>query len=379
MRSSRTITLISALTLVGAVAATGPLRAVADGDQSGQHGRDDTGSSRSSRAVEIGVFGDMPYGDYGRAHFPNVLSDMNRSGLDFSVFVGDTKNGKEACYADPHPSNPANPTPEKAVADATHPDVYTAALKVFNSLEAPVVYVPGDNEWTDCDRTSIAGGAVADSSDRLAYLRKLSYPTDLTLGQRPMTVTRQSAAYPENVRWETKGITSIGLNVPGSDNNFSLGGKDGPAAEAQAEYAARNAANLDWLRQGFAAAKAKGSTGIAVFIQADMWDPTATVTHFEDTKKELFRQTVAFPGQVLLVNGDSHHFTVDKPLTDYATTNAAGLSGPNTIENFTRVTGFGEDQNHWVSITADRKDPNVFDIRQHVVAANVPAYTPPTG
>ena len=82
-----------------------------------------------------------------------------------------------------------------------------------------------------------------------------------------------------------------------------------------------------------------------------MWDPTASVTHFEDTEKELFRQMVTFPG----------------------------LSGPNMIENFTRVIGFGEDQNHWVSITADRKDPNVFDIRQHVIAANVPAYTPPTG
>ena len=329
MRSSRTITVISALTLVGAVAATGPLRAAADGDQSGQHGRDDTDSSR---VVQIGVFGDMPYGDYGRAHFPSVLTDMNRASLDFSVFVGDTKNGKEACYADPHPSNPANPTPE--------------------------------NLWSTSPATTSGPTATARASPVVP---------------KTMTVTRQSAAYPENVRWETKGITSIGLNIPGSDNNFSTGGKDGPAAEGQAEYAARNAANLDWLRQGFAAAKAKGSTGIAVFIQADMWEPTASVTHFEDTKKELFRQTVTFPGQVLLVNGDSHHFTVDKPLTDYATTNAAGLVGPNTIENFTRVTGFGEDQNHWVSITADRKDPNVFDVRQHVIAANVPAYTPPSG
>jgi len=334
-------------------------------------------SERSSKAVEIGVFGDMPYGEYGRDRFPAVLSDMNRQTLDFSVFVGDTKNGSEPCYADAHPSNTPTVTPENAVADATHPDVYKTALRAFNSLHQPVVYVPGDNEWTDCDRTSIQGGKSADANDRLAYLRGVSYPTRQSLGQETMTVTRQSKAYPENVRWHSSGITYLGLNIPGSDNNFSTGGRDGPATQAQAEYAARNAANLAWLKAGFAAAKSQGSIGLAIFIQADMWDPAGTTTHFADTKRELFRQTTAFHGQVLLVNGDSHHFVVDKPLTDYATTNAAGLSGANVVMNFTRVTGFGEDQNHWLSIRADRKDPNVFSVRQHVIAKHVPSYTPP--
>lgn len=333
----------------------------------------------SHRSYEIGVFGDMPYGDYGRAHYPAVLSDMNRDDLAFSVFVGDTKNGSEPCYADPHASDPANPTPENAVADATHPDVYRTALAAFNTLRRPVVYVPGDNEWTDCDRTSIVGGKVADSSDRLAYLRRLSYPTDRSLGQRTMRLTRQSKDYPENVRWQKDDVTFIALNLPGSDNNFSLGGKDGPAAEGQAEYAARNAANLAWIREGFAQAKRDRSRGVAIFVQADMWEESSTLTHFADTKRELFTQTTGFRGQVLLVDGDSHHFVVDKPLTDYATTNAAGLAGPNTVENFTRTTGFGEDQNHWTSITVDPRDPNLFAVHQHVVPANVPTYTPPAG
>jgi hypothetical protein len=331
------------------------------------------------QSIEVGVFGDMPYGDYGRAHYPAVLAEMNRSDLDFSVFVGDTKNGSEPCYADPHPSDPANATPENAVANAKHPDVYKSARAAFNSLSQPVVYVPGDNEWTDCDRTSVEDGHVADSSDRLAYLRSLSYPTDRTLGRHTMRVVRQSKAYPENVRWEQGSVTFIALNVPGSDNNFSLGGKEGPAAESQAEYAARNTANLEWLRKGFAEAKTNHSRGVAVFLQADMWDPSATQTHFADTKKELFKQTTAFKGQVLLVDGDSHHFVVDKPLTDYASTNAAGLEGPNTVENFTRTTGFGEDQNHWTSITVDQRDPNLFSVHQHIVAANVPSVTPPAG
>jgi hypothetical protein len=115
-----------------------------------------------------------------------------------------------------------------------------------------------------------------------------------------------------------------------------------------------------------------------IIIQADMWDATAALTHYADTKRELFLQSTAFAGQVVLVNGDSHQFKMDKPLTDYATTNAAGLAGPNVVENFTRVTTFGEAQDHWVGATIDLRNPNAFTFQQHVVAANVPAYTPPT-
>jgi hypothetical protein len=30
--------------------------------------------------------------------------------------------------------------------------LYTQALGYLNSLRAPAMYTPGDNEWTDCDR-----------------------------------------------------------------------------------------------------------------------------------------------------------------------------------------------------------------------------------
>ena len=328
-------------------------------------------------AYEVGLFGDMPYGDYGRAHYPALIADMNAHRLAFSVFDGDNKNGSEPCYADPHPEDPANPTPDKAVADATHPDIYKYALSKFAQFRDPVVYLPGDNDWTDCDRPATIDGAVSDSNDRLAYERKLFYPNDRSLGRRTIAQIRQSPAYPENVRWSAGPVTYIGLNIPGSDNNFADGGKNGPAAEGQAEYAARNAANLAWLRSSFAAARAAHSKAVMIIIQADMWDPTAVLTHYADTKRELFLQTTAFHGPVVLVNGDSHSFEVTKPLTDYATTNAAGLSGPNVVENFTRVTTFGEAQNHWVSATVNPDDPQVFTFHQHIVAANVPAYTPP--
>ena len=157
----------------------------------------------------------------------------------------------------------------------------------------------------------------------------------------------RQAGYPENVGWSRGPVTDVTMNVTGSDMNWldsdpASQAKNGPAAEGQAEYTARNAASLRWLEESFACAEAYHSKGVMIAIQADMWDPTAVQTHFGDTKAELVRQVTAFCGPVVLVNGDSHSLEVDKPLTDYATTNAAGAAGPNVIENFTRVTTSGE-------------------------------------
>ncbi len=98
-----------------------------------------------------------------------------------------------------------------------------------------------------------------------------------------------------------------------------------------------------------------------IVLQADMWDPEAAAenpwctTRTPRTHSPGSRSTFRKP--VVLVTGDSHSFEIDKPLTDAATTNAAGGDGPNVIQNFTRVTTFGDYQLHWVSATINPKDP----------------------
>lgn len=370
------LTAVLGSSFAGAAFADGRERAADDG-------------RNGNNSFTFAAFGDQPYGPYGRSNYPNVLAAINAAAPSFTVFDGDTKNGSEPCYADAHTQQLLTPdsfTPEGAVADgSTKVDVYKYALENFSKLKNPVVYVPGDNEWTDCDRTKLVPKEQSDSYDRLQYLRGLSYPTDRSLGRHTMPLVRQSLAYPENTRWQFGPVTFLTLNIPGSNNNWLAGTPDsqpeGPVKEAQAEYTARNAADLEWIKAGFAKAKANGSAGVVITIQADMWDPTAgpaNLDHYADTKKALFTETTAFDGQVLLINGDSHSFTVDKPLTDYATTNAGGKTGANVIENFTRLTTFGEFQDHWVSVDVDPKHGQLFDLRQHVIAADVPAYTPPT-
>jgi len=373
--------LLTATTAVACAAVTGSLPGLALAE-----GRSHP-PGQVKKPFEIGLVGDMPYGDYGRRLYPNVLADLNSHDLAFSIFDGDTKNGSESCFADPHATT-ATATPEGAGSSAPYAgiagfaqgqDVYKYALDLFGQYRRPVVYVPGDNEWTDCDRSTLTN--KSDSVDRLDYLRKLSFPTNRSLGQRTLRLVRQSPAFPENVRWTKGPVTFVGLNVTGSDNNWvdaTNTKKDGPVAEAQAEYTARNAANLRWIKDSFAAAKASGSKGVLLDIQADMWDPSAEQTHFQDTKDELVRQVTAFRGPVVLVNGDSHSFEVDKPLMDAATTNAAGKAGVgNVVQNFTRVTTFGEYQYHWVSATIDPADPELFSFHQHIVPADVPAYVLP--
>lgn len=302
-----------------------------------------TGDHHENSSYEIGLIGDMPYGDTGRAQFPGVIADMNAHQLAFSTFDGDIKNGKERCDQ----------------------PIYDAAVHNFSTFTDPLVYVPGDNEWTDCDRPSNGG---YDASERLALVRHTLASAPTSFGRRTIGLKRQPG-YPENVRWQHGQVTYAGVNVPGSDNNAPQFDATGTQTDGDlAEYTGRNAANLAWLDETFAAAKAAHSVAVMVVVQADMWSAADPTAHFADTKKELARLSIGFTGQVVLVNGDSHYLQIDKPLTD-----AAG----NTIANFTRVQTFGSDQNHWVSASVDPRDPNVFTFHPHIVAANVPTYVAP--
>src|SRR5204863_5080363 len=96
-----------------------------------------------------------------------------------------------------------------------------------------------------------------------------------------------------------------------------------------AEYTARDAANIQWLRDSFALTKSRGLRGLMVVIQADMgFDLPETETFNERTNSgfdgytafldALVAETRAFDGQVVLVHGDTHFFKMDKPLVDQA-------------------------------------------------------------
>ena len=286
------------------------------------------------------LIGDMPYGPEGDLKFPNVIADINSDrNLSFVVHDGDIKNGSSLC------SN----------------EMFFNRLALFNAFEPPLIYVPGDNEWTDCHR---ANNGSYDPLERLAFLRALFFANDESLGGRTMTLERQSAdpayaSYPENVRWAVKSVMFAGLHIVGSNNNL------GRTASADAEYAARNAANLVWLADTFARARAEEHKAVMLIIQANpnFELPAAQRTGFNDFLAALEAETLAYGKPVVLVHGDSHYFRIDKPLR--------GTQSGRRVEHFTRVETFGEFDNHWLHVTVDPTNPNVFVLDQRIVSANL--------
>lgn len=290
------------------------------------------GATATARAesFSFGLFGDIPYSEEERAQLPRLIQQMNDENLSFVVHDGDIKNGHSLCT------------------DETYLDI----LAVFDASRHPLIYVPGDNEWTDCHRKNNGG---YDPVERLKRLRELFFRDDQSLGQRKLPLTtqrhgKQFSGYPENTRWELGGVLFVGLNVPGSNNAIVNPRKP------SAEYLQRSRANQAWLAQAFKRARDAKLAGIMLVIQADPELRAANAGHAPPGYGELIGQlrdeTMNFAGQVVLVHGDTHHFRIDQPLLDPRT------RAP--LKNFTRVETFGSPLIGWVKATADASSPQVF-------------------
>lgn len=208
-------------------------------------------------------------------------------------------------------------------------DLLEARHDLLDGLITPVVYIPGDHDWSDCQRP--AAGSF-DPMERLLRLRELFYPDDSTLGQRTMTVMRQSdqakfRSYRENTRWTMNDVLFVTLNVPGDNNNYKIaGGRNG-------EYEDRLEANRQWLARAFSVARQRKLAGVVIMMQADPlfedgWERRRAPTIFDGLlrrrshdgylalKRQLRTLTREYDGAVLLIHGASQTFVLDRPLKD---------------------------------------------------------------
>src|SRR5450755_315159 len=352
---------LSAIVAVAAVLVT----TVAFADDRDDHGRDES--------YAIGLWGDLPYSDVqAQTGVPNLIADMNRHELAFTVHDGDLKAG--------------NGTPGSVTPTTCTDALYVQALGFFNALRAPAIFTPGDNDWTDCDRPSNGGFS---SRERLDHQRQVFFATPFSLGQRRLLqevqtaklcldAANHAAACVENRRWTYGGVTYVTLNVQGSCNNLC------DTAPDPAEWSARNAANIAWLRESFRFAAARRSVAVMIVSQADPgWDLSdGTRAPLRDPKTlaeadgqpdgfqeylvALRDEVVAFRKPVAYVHGDSHYYRVDKPLLD---------SLGRRVENFTRVETFGDNQANgtndvnWVKVAVDPRSREVFAYQPQIVPA----------
>jgi hypothetical protein len=293
------------------------------------------GQSATSQTFTVGLIGDLPYTPREEQQFPNLIADLNRSDVAFVVHDGDLKSGAATCD------------------DA----VLQSRLGMFQQSKHPFVFLPGDNEWTDCYRTG------SNPLERLAKLRQVFFATDNSLGQTTLKLEHQSrdpkyAVYRENVRWVYQNVMFCGLHIVGSNNNL------GRAPEMDQEYTARNAANLTWMKESFAIAKQRNLKGVMLIMQANPWFEKlpAERTGFNDFLQGLQNEVGQFKKPVVLVHGDSHYFRIDKPLVD---------AHKKPIPRFTRVETFGTPNVHWVKATIQPNSFDVFKFEPILVKANL--------
>ena len=277
----------------------------------------------------VGLIGDVPYSDYERRELPLMLNTIADNNVDFIAHIGDFKHGKDRC-------------------DDT---LFADRFQLFNASRVPFVFIPGDNEWTDCERLS--NGAY-DPLERLNKLRSLFWTNNLSLGQKKLALERQPGAYPEHARFRLGPVLFVTLNLPGGNNNFGLTNKVSP------EFLARNPVVLAWLKENFALAQREKLAGIVLLFQANPgfkhFSQGMAHQGYKDFLASLDQATATFPGQVLVVHGDTHMSRVDHPLRD---------NQGKRLGKLTRVETFGYPIMGWTQVTIDTNQRELFSFETH--------------
>jgi hypothetical protein len=279
---------------------------------------------RGGDELTFAVIGDTPYGPAQEALFPSLVTSIDDDrDVRLALHLGDIKTGSSLCT-----------------------DEYFAQIKsLFDTFDDPLVYTPGDNEWTDCHRPAQGG---YDPLERLSKLRSVFYPQPgLTLGARPKRVDFQHG-FPENQLWEQSDIVFSAVHVVGSNNDLvPWFGAPQPSPEQLEEFETRLQADLEWLDRTFELAEDERARGVVIAMQADMWLGTVSRgVGFDPIIERISELADDFERPVLLLQGDTHDFYVDKPVP--------------SVQNLTRIVVEGEIATEWLRIEADRRSRDVF-------------------
>lgn len=318
----------------------------------------------------FGILGDMPYTRKQEAEYARVLRDINARDLTFVAHVGDM-------VGDPRPYER---DPKSARQPATDEN-YAYVLDTFMSCRHPLILTPGDNDWADVVEFTTA---KVDPLERLAKVRSMFFADpNKSLGARTIAVESQAGdaahkTYVENRMWSMNGVTFVTLHIMGSNDNATR------TPELVAEYQARKAANMAWLRKAFARAKADGSLGLVLIAHANpgfenFWPANYLGRYFrmfhgtkppeprpasayDDYVRILAEEVESYGKPTVLFHGDTHLFRIDKPLFSAKTRRP--------FENFTRVETFGWPDSHWIHVAVDPTKPELFTCTAQIVPGN---------
>jgi hypothetical protein len=289
------------------------------------------------------ALGDMPYRPDDVAKVDRLIGAINRVRPAFSIHVGDIKSGGSSCTD----------------------EALKTAFDQINTLDQPVVYSIGDNDWTDCGRDK-----KFDPSERLTKVRELAFSKPgRSLGKRTMRVESQAKAMPqfarfvENQRFSRHGVVFIIPHIVGSEN-----GLDRPEPDAKSEFDERNAANIAWIQDGFRVAAQTKAKAVVIAFQANPYiqrkeqGAAEIAPGFVETIGAIAAGAQAFGKPVLVIQGDSHVLEIES-FKD------ASLK---PVANVLRLQVFGDTLVHAMRVLVDPDMPGVFSFLPLIVPKNGP-------
>lgn len=274
------------------------------------------------------VIGDTPYSQEDELLLEKAIPTIKMGGYPFVIHIGDYKGGRAECTSD-H--------------DERH-------KRLFEELKPiPMIYTPGDNEWTDCDRHKMPGSEQPYSDlHRLALIREMFFakppevPDSFELEQQ-ITETER-----ENMTWVSDDIRLLTLHVTGTNNGRDWVTGD-PFAMALEAVNRRDKVNLRWLRDSFAKAKRDNAKAVIIAMQGDPNDienkpkdvMCETVANsdkhgcdaFTDLRAGIRDEALSFGKPVLVIHGDTAYFNMKQYFNGEGAPNlwilnAAGDAGP---------------------------------------------------
>jgi hypothetical protein len=301
-------------------------------------------SADANPRFSFAAFGCMPYTTENYPAYERLLAEISRQRPAFTVNCGDTKAGAQP------------PTDE----------YYEQVKAWFNSIEGPVIYTPGDNEWTDVHRET---NGRENPLVWLGKVRSLYFSEERSLGREPMLLITQRrdeqfSRFVENARWTYGRVVFATVHVVGSNNNC-----DATAPGAIEEFTERDAANTAWIRATFAEARATNAPGVGFFFQAEPINAHANAERagnpsgFKAFLATLDLEARSFGKPVLLVHADDHRFRIESRVTL--------IPGGGALENVTRLGTFGSNDVHGVLVVVDPESPGVFQAGPLIVPENV--------
>ena len=283
------------------------------------------------------AIGDVPYIEpTGAQMFQKLIQQINSLKPDFVLHVGDIKGGNQNCSD----------------------DYYVNIAKLFNEFESPLLYTPGDNEWTDCHRPTAGSW---NSLERLSYLRKTFFAKPESFGKSKLKLESQSqnkkfAKFVENYFVNYKMGLVASLHVVGSNNNLNKGNE-----EATKEYLERQLANLAWLDEVFMRAQ-KAKFFILFFHAETGWGKKdSKFEGYKSIHDKIVECSEKSKTPTLIIHGDDHKFKIDHPI--HYVDNKTGLYGQRAQLMRLQVYGFPDVRA--VEVQVDTMSEQPFSFYSH--------------